>query len=230
MSETLTEQQSPAASTRGATGQASTTSSISADLLPTLVITLLKGVIYQEIDAQLWSAVLKLQARVRDYVAIMGLELILDESEGYCFLRSKQQDTLSEEDLAIPRLMARRQLSFPVSLLLALLRKRLAEFDARGGDTRLVLTLEEIVELIRVFFPSGSNDAKLINQVETHINKIIELGFLKKMKSQSVGDDRFEVRRILKAFVDAQWLSELDAKLQQYQNHLGGIDGATRDD
>ena len=40
----------------------------------------------------------------------------------------------------LPRLIPRRSLSFHVSLLLALLRKKLAEFDAHGGDTRLMLS------------------------------------------------------------------------------------------
>jgi hypothetical protein len=30
----------------------------------------------------------------------------------------------------------------------------------------------------------------------------------------------FEVRRILKAFVDAQWLAEFDQRLTEYQQHL----------
>ena len=58
------------------------------DALPSLVIPLLKGVLYQESDPALWSTLLELQARVRDYVAVLGLELILDEAEGYAFLRS----------------------------------------------------------------------------------------------------------------------------------------------
>jgi hypothetical protein len=32
----------------------------------------------------------------------------------------------------------------------------------------------------------------------------------------------FEVRRILKAFVDAQWLADLDGRLAAYQAHLNG--------
>ena len=32
----------------------------------------------------------------------------------------------------------------------------------------------------------------------------------------------FEVRRILKAFVDAQWLAEFDARLAAYQAQLAG--------
>ncbi len=92
---------------------------------------------------------------MRDYVAVLGLELVLDEAEGYAFLRSRPSRRTMMRRPRLPRLVARRPLSFPVSLLLALLRKKLAEFDAGGGDTRLVLTRDEIVELIRVFLPDG---------------------------------------------------------------------------
>ena len=36
------------------------------------------------------------------------------------------------------------------------------------------------------------------------------------------GGAAYEVRRILKAFVDAQWLSEFDARLAEYQALLQG--------
>ena len=194
--------------------------------LSALVIPLLKGVIYQEGDAGLWNLLLNLQARVRDYVAVLGLQLVLDEAEGYAFLRSRAEP---DDDPAarLPRLVARRPLSFPVSLLLALLRKKLAEFDASGGDTRLVLTRDEIVELIRVFLPESSNEARLIDQMETHLNKIVELGFLRRLKASAgtlVGQAAtYEVRRILKAFVDAQWLADFDARLAAYQAQLGTV-------
>ena len=192
--------------------------------LPALVIPLLKGVLYQENDAGLWNALLNLQARVRDYVTVLDLELVLDEAEGYAYLRARPA---ADDDAAqrLPRLVARRPLSFPVSLLLALLRKKLAEFDASGGDTRLILSRDEIVELIRVFLPESSNEARLIDQIETHLNKIVELGFLRRLKPSAANQGRqaavFEVRRILKAFVDAQWLAEFDTRLTAYRAQLG---------
>ncbi len=194
--------------------------------LSALVIGLLKGVLYQESDANQWNALIQLQPRVRDYVSVLGLELVLDEAEGYAFLRSKP-DSDDDSTLKLPRLVARRPLSFPVSLLLALLRKKLAEFDASGGDTRLVLSRDEIVELVRVFLPDSSNEAKLIDQIETQLNKIVELGFLRRMKSLagSGAATAFEVRRILKAFVDAQWLADFDARLAAYQSQLGAGPG-----
>ncbi len=193
------------------------------DGLSVLVISLLKGVIYQEADATLWNALINMQARVRDYVTVMGLELALDEAEGYAFLRSRPE-TDDEPNQKIQRLIARRQLSFPVSLLLALLRKKLAEFDAGGGDTRLILSRDEVVELVRVFLPESNNEAKLIDQIETHLNKIVELGFLRKLKTSTTSQGghaaAFEVQRIIKAFVDAQWLADFDARLAAYQVQL----------
>ena len=195
--------------------------------LSTLVISLLKGVLYQENDAKQWDALILLQPAVRDYVSVLGLDLVLDESEGYAFLRSKPD---SEDDSAprLPRLVARRPLSFPVSLLLALLRKKLAEFDAGGGDIRLVLSRDEIVELVRVFLPNSSNEARLVDQIDSQLNKIVELGFLRPMKSTASSRSAavFEVRRLLKAFVDAQWLAEFDQRLAAYQAQLGaGVEG-----
>lgn len=192
--------------------------------LSALIITLLKGVLYRDTDALLWNTLATLQARVRDHVAVLGLDLVHDEAEGYAFLRSRAVSE-DEASLKLPRLVARRPLTFAVSLLLALLRKKLAEFDASGGDTRLVLGRDEVVELLRVFLPEGSNEARLTDQIDTHLNKIVELGFLRKLKPEKthagVQAGAFEVRRILKAFVDAQWLAEFDARLAAYQTQLG---------
>jgi len=193
--------------------------------LSVLAITLLKKVIYRDGNERLWSALLNLQTRIREYFAVLSLELVLDESEGYAFLKSRPESTDTGASASVPRLITRRQLSFPVSLLLALLRKRLAEFDAGGGDTRLVLTREEIVELMRLFLPDSSNEVKLIDQMETHINKAVDLGFLRRLPGSS-SPQSYEVQRILKAFVDAQWLASLDAQLEQYRLQLAGAGAA----
>lgn len=207
-----------------ATESTESTESTQGIALSRVLIGLMKGVVYRESDALLWQDLLTLQARVRDYVSVLGLELMFDEAEGYAFLRTRP---IADGEPELPRLVQRRALSFPVSLLLALLRKKLAESDAGGGEagnsSRLILTRDEVVELIRVFLPSGSNEAKLIDQVETHLNKIIELGFVRRLKAPG-GDQAFEVRRILKAFVDAQWLSEFDQRLAGYQAQLEGLE------
>ncbi len=199
--------------------------------LSALVVPLLKGVTYRADDAAHWNALLQLQSRVRDHVAVLGLELMLDEAEGYAFLRSRPDsaetdDALDGKDPAapkLPRLVTRRPLSFGVSLLLALLRKKLAEFDASGSDTRLILSREQVAQMLRVFMPEGSNQTRLVDQVDTQLNKAVDLGFLRRLRGQ---EPMYEVQRILKAFVDAQWLAELDARLATYRAQLEGGAGS----
>lgn len=185
--------------------------------LPLAVTQLMKGVVYRDTHERAWHSLLELQPQARDYVDVLGLQVVVDEAEGYAFLRQRPADP--EDTDPLPRLVPRRALSFHVSLLLALLRKKLAEFDAQSGETRLMLTRDQITEMIRVFLPATSNEARLTDQIDTHINKAVELGFLRSVK----GSERvYEVRRILKAFVDGQWLADFDARLAEYAALLEG--------
>lgn len=181
--------------------------------LSPVVVALMKGVVYRDTAEALWPQLLALRLPVGDYVAVLGLALVVDEAEGYAFLRSREDGEPSEG----PRLVARRSLSFHVSLLLALLRKKLAEFDAVSAETRLVLSRDQIVELVRVFLPDTSNETRLIANIDSYLSKIVDLGFLRRMRS---ADDQYEVRRIIKAFVDGQWLADFEARLRDYRDRL----------
>lgn len=180
-----------------------------------VVVSLFRGPLYRDADEKLWHQLLKHQAAVADYVDVLGLHIVVDEAEGYAFLRSQPDDDDRPE---VPRLMARHALGFQVSLLLALLRKRLAEFDAANADPRLVLTRDEIVEMLRLFLRDSTNEAKLDNSIDSSLKKVVDLGFLRKLRGD---EDRYEVRRIVKAYVDGQWLADLDAQLDAYLATLG---------
>lgn len=182
--------------------------------LSPVLVALFRGVLYEETGARIWQDMLALQGRVRDYVGLLGLELILDEAEGYAYLRQAEPE---ENGPALPRLVPRRQLSYPVSLLLALLRKKLAEHDASGGDPRLILTREQIVDTVRLFLPESSDEARLLDRIDAHIGRVTDMGFLRPLNGQQ---GRYEVRRIIKAFIDAQWLGEFEQRLRDYREHL----------
>ena len=187
------------------------------DPLGQLAVRLLRGVLFRDKDPSLWEHLVGLRASVTDYVAVLGLELHLDEAEGYAFLRSMREDDIP----ALPRLIPRRPLSFHVSLLLALLRKKLVEQDAGGTETRLVLSRDDIVELVRVFLPENTNEARLMERLDANLNRIVDLGFLRRMKGpEGAPRHEYEVQRFLKAFVDAQWLTEFDNRLAAYKAEL----------
>jgi hypothetical protein len=183
------------------------------DALSVVVVALMKGIADRESDPVLWQSLIGIQARVRDYVACLGLDLVLDEAEGFAYLRQRPAEEGATE---LPRLVPRRQLGYQVSLMLALLRKKLAEFDATSGEARLILGRDDIVEMMRVFLAETANQVRLNDKIGADINRVVDMGFLRRLRGTN---DRFEVRRILKAFVDAQWLADFDQRLAAYQSH-----------
>jgi hypothetical protein len=184
--------------------------------LSRVLIALMKGIVARETDEERWQALLDHQPAVHDHVALLGLDLRLDETEGYAWLATRPAN---EGETELPRLVIRRPLSFPVSMILALMRKKLAESDA-GGEGRLILSMDDVLEMIRLFLPETANEAKLADQVDTCLNKIVELGFARRLRGQ---DQKIEVRRILKSFVDARWLAEFDRRLDEYRDHASAV-------
>ncbi|MEO7267934.1 MAG: DUF4194 domain-containing protein [Knoellia sp.] len=174
------------------------------------IIRLMQGVVYRESDEETWLALDRVGAGVRDHFATIGVDVVMDTDEGYAFLRSRPP---VEGEEALPRLVRRRTLTYTVSLLLVLLRKRLVEFETAGGEGRLVLSTDQLVEMLRLFEAESSNDARIVDNVEATVKKAAELGFLRPLRGQS---DHWEVRRILKAYVDAETLADFAGKLREY--------------
>jgi hypothetical protein len=189
--------------------------------LSLVVIQLMKGPLYRDSHERLWDPLLKLRSRVADYVGVLGLRLEVDESDGYSYLRSLPD---GESEAPFPRLVVRHTLPFHVSLLLALLRKRLAEFDASSAEARLVLSRDRIVEMLRLYLPASGDEVKTSKAIDGHIRRVEDFGFLQRLRGS---DEQFEVRRILRAFVDGQWLSDFDRRLAEYVAGTSQDDGAS---
>ncbi|MGC8529648.1 MAG: DUF4194 domain-containing protein [Leptospirillia bacterium] len=183
-----------------------------------VTITLMKGVLYRDGSPLLWQFCLRHQSRIRDYVAVIGLDLVVDEAEGYAYLRQRPPEEMASDSEPLPRLIAQRPLGYTVSLLLVLLRKKLAEADARSGEGRLILSQDEIVEMLRLFLPDTANEARQRDKIAGHIGRIAEMGFLRPLPGDG---DRYEVGRIIAAYVDAQWLDGVDRALAVYAEESG---------
>src|ERR1700730_11963310 len=93
------------------------------------IIRLMQGVVYRETDEDTWLTLERLGAGVRDHFAAIGVDVVVDDAEGYAYLRSRPEE---DGDEALPRLVRRRALTYNVSLLLVLLRKRLLGVETGG--------------------------------------------------------------------------------------------------
>lgn len=184
----------------------------------TAIIALMRGVVYREVAETTWATLSRHGAAVRDHFATVGVDVVLDDTEGFAYLRSA--DTGDGEE-PLPRLVMRRSLTYNVSLLLVLLRKRLVEFETSSNDGKLVLSRDQIVDLLRLFLTDSANEARVVDQVDRTISKVADLGFLRPLRGQP---NHWEVRRILKAYVDAQTLSDFAGKLTEYAEAGGTVD------
>jgi hypothetical protein len=180
-----------------------------------LLVALLKGIVYSH-NEKVWNALLIPQNEmdVRQYFSDINLELIIDKSEGYAYLKQRQGE---DEDEEPPRLIDRRQLNFHVSLLCLLLRKHLIENDQEGESSKAILTREEIIELVKPFYRETTNEANQQRQIEAAMKRVIDEGFLRRMKTE---DEQYEINRIIKAFINADVVQDALVKLKAYASQL----------
>ena len=175
-----------------------------------ILVALLKGVVYR--NDKYWDELIPNEADIRRYFADINLDLIIDKSEGYAYLKQKASEDDEEE---IPKLIEKRPLSFPVSLLCLLLRKHLIENDSEGESTKAFLTRDEILNMVKPFYKETTNEAAQIKLMDSAIKKVEEEGFLRKAKTD---EELYEINRIIKAFVNADVVRDSLEKLKLYAN------------
>ena len=154
----------------------------------------------------IWNIIKDNQPRMEEYVAQIGLLLYVDDNAGYAYVKQNDDENL-------PRLVPRHQLSYGLSILLVQLRKSLGDFDASNGDSILVLSFEDIKLRLKPFYPAATNETKFDNEVNRHIKKAVEMGFLSEVYGQA---DAYEVRELIRSFVTADWLQRFNERLQDY--------------
>lgn len=181
-----------------------------------VLIALLKGIVYSH-QEEIWNTLIlpENERDVRNYFADIHLDLIIDKSEGYAYL--KQQQTSADEgenEQETPmKLIRRRALTFHVSLLCLLLRKHLIENDQTGESTRAILSREEINSQMKLYMKESTNEAVINKQIDAAIKKVEDEGFLRRMKTEQ---EQYEVNRIIKAFVNADQVSEWLERYKEY--------------
>lgn len=183
-----------------------------------VLIALLKGIVYSH-QEEVWNALIlpENERDVRNYFADIHLDVIIDKSEGYAYLKQQQSESPEEGDDAkpedAPKLIRKRQLTFHVSLLCILLRKYLIENDQEGESTKAILSREEIENQMKLYLKESSNEAVIHKQIDNAIRKVEDEGFLRRMKSEQ---EQYEVNRIIKAFVNADQIRDLLERYKEY--------------
>ena len=170
---------------------------------------LLREPIYRE-DGDLWDALRAGRDEIRHYFRQIGQELVLDEGEGFAFIRQLE----IEGDERVPRLVRKRPLSYHATLLLVCLREEIVRFDSRADDAaRLIKSRNELHALITSLVPESNNQVRDATKIDAAIRRLEEHGFLRSLGTEH---DAFQVMRIVKARLTPAELEDIRDRLLRH--------------
>lgn len=165
---------------------------------------------------QLWAK------EINAYFNVIGLKLYYNEDIDYAFL-VQNEDIDGNVIGDITRLLIKHPLTYETSLILIILREELDKFEIEdNSNLQLIIKESEIAELLEPYYQDTSDKIKYHNLISTQLNIISNMNLIKQIKNDnhtiSLTNDRiFEVRNILRAKVDAQFLKEFKERLSKQQ-------------
>lgn len=173
-------------------------------------VRLLQSVIYHD-DEKVWDIILNNRTNLETYFGRLGLQLVIDEPDGFAYLNQLSDDERPREYESLPKLFHRTPLSYGATLLCVLLREELRRSeDEDVQNERCVLSKEELFEQWKMFFPPVQDEGRQRKDLDRALATLDGLNFVRR-----VGDnpEEWEVRRILKARVAAGDLESLKEQL-----------------
>lgn len=180
-----------------------------------VILKLLQNPLFSD-ETSVWNMLLSNFTAVQEYFAHIGLEVRVQEEDGYAYLHQPVLEDEEGQTITLPRLTRRDRLTYHATLLCVLLREWIDQFESahlEGG--KCMITDMQIRELLQPFLPARTDERALQGRIDSTIHRLSDLGFLKRMTDTS-NPTYFEVRRILKAKIDAEKLAEIKEKLAHY--------------
>lgn len=166
-------------------------------------------------QGNLWGVLLRDEQVVRERLHEVFLDLVIDYDHKVAFTRQ-----VVAEDVEIPVLLRRANLTFLESVLLLFLRQRLTQADTQGE--RAVVSWQDMVEHLTVYERSGNADhARFDKQRQGAIEKAKKLSLIQKIRG---AEDRFEVSPTLKLLFPADEIQALTRTYRQLTHADCAID------
>jgi hypothetical protein len=207
-------------------------------------VKLLQGPIYN--NDSVWNLLSSWKSAIQDYFATISVSVVISDEDGYAFLSQKDDEALDnggadalpseriEETVCVPRLVKKYPLSVEESLLCVLLREELDTFDASGNQSAILKMKEnDIKERLSVFIKDKNDQIKYYSKLDSYLNKLVTLTFLRDLTGDKVrtpGDREFEVRRIIRAKINPEFLRQFKDKLAEKNGATEQNNGETENE
>lgn len=175
------------------------------------IVKLLKGA--TDRNSKVWDKIIIYQNEIQEYVAQIGLELIVKKDEGFAFLKQ-----IEYSDGNTLGLITRRQIGFETSIVLVVLRQSLEDFDSNPAQYQVAekfITDSEIKEELELFLQEGYNRLRFLKDLDKYIKYVVDLGYLKEVSNKD-NETKYQIHRIIKEKITLDILQEFKNKLQEY--------------
>lgn len=178
-------------------------------------VNLLKGAVYAN-EQPVWGLVKTHRHQLEEFFAKIGLKLVVDENDGFAYLKQLEEEELVDGYEKLPRLVARRPLTYEQTLLAILMRDELRRFDGMMTDSvRCIVPADQLYEAYRDFFTSAGDEKRVRDKFNAALNKLDSYGFVKLITKEPA---EYEIRPILKARFTLERLAEVREKLAAHFN------------
>ena len=176
-------------------------------------VKLLQGPLYRQSNNDpAWALLCAWQGEIDRYFGVIGLHVFVDQADGYAFLEQRE---LLEEEETIPKLITERPLTVQDSLLCVLFREALDQFDtSQNQSENLLLTTSDIKDRLDTFFPEKKDQTRVFRRLDESLNRLRDMSFIREIESSNTFDRTFEIRRIIKAKIDADFITAFRDKLK----------------
>jgi len=176
-------------------------------------VKLLQGAVYAD-DAKAWDLLITHRSRLESYFGRIGLVLVIDEPEGFAYLRQLEEHELPEEYERMPKLIRKSRLGYDLTLFSVLLRDALRRHEEQNADAgRCIADLDELFTRLRELMPDAEDAMKSRKKLDHLVVRAQELGFLRRLPGEP---PVYEIKPILKARITAERLEELKQQLADF--------------
>jgi hypothetical protein len=178
-----------------------------------IAIKLLQGPIFDD-TSDLWNELNKYEVELTKYFEKIALDLVIDKRDRYAYLK---QVELDDSGTTIG-LIRRTSLTYELTLVCTLLLEWLLEFESDDFESEnLYITPKQFRERLEMFFQEKANELKFVRELNRYLGECEKYGFLKLVHKDSMNEDdnRYEVKRIIKARFKNDELAQFKAMLEE---------------
>ena len=187
---------------------------------------LLKGPLYESEDRKTWGILVRCKENLEEYFRVIGLHVVMEEEDGYAYLEQMKdavEKGMENEDEAaeeLPRLIRKIPFSYPMSMLLVLLRHEYEKFASSMNESQYpILRKSEILGLIRTFSLEAADMTKFSDDADKMIRQLCHLTYLRArgeaLSSTRISDDaEFEISPIIKSKIDVTFMKEMLSRMK----------------